>query len=215
MRAIITHEFGGPEVLQLAEVPRPSPGQGEVRVEVHYAGVNYADTLFRRNAVGHLPFSLPLILGFEATGIVREVGPGVEDLEPGERALVSLLRYPRLGCYAEYVSVPRNAVVRAPADVDLADFLCLTHAVFSRQLLEAAVRPGDIVFVSAAAGGVGAYSMQLAARFGAAAVIGGVGSDDKLALLQSRGFSGVNYEEEDWPERLLALTGGEGASLIL
>ena len=215
MRAVIVHEFGGPDVLRIADLPIPVPLEGEVLVEVQYAGVNYADTLFRGNAVEHMPFSLPLVLGFEATGVVRKVGPGVEDFEPGERVLVSLLRYPRLGCYAEYVSVPVKALVRAPVNADLGDFLCLTHAVYSRQMLEAAVRPGDIVFVSAAAGGVGAYSMQLATRFGASRVIGGVGSPEKLALLQSRGYDAINYSESDWPQHLIALTEGVGPTLIL
>jgi len=216
MRAIIADEFGGPEVLRPGETQKPGLQPGEVLVKVRYAGVNFADTLFRANIVPSLPMSLPHIPGFEASGVVEKVGPGVEGLVSGDKALVSLLgRLPRLGCYAEYVAAPLDAVIRVPADIDLAEALCMTHAVYARQLLEATVRPGDSVLVSAAAGGVGAYCMQLAPRFGAAAVFGGVGSDEKRMLLEGRGFQAVNYGDPDWPRRLIDLTGGSGVTLVL
>lgn len=180
MRAIRVHRFGPPEVLELEDVPRPRPGNGEVRIRVSAAGLNYADVLVR---AGRIPsVGLPDAPGFEAAGVVDEVGTG-GNVPVGTPVDVKLTAQ---GAFAEYVVAPASEVVplgphlRADQAVAL-PIQGLTALLALR--LGGRVQHGDAVFVPAAAGGVGSLAVQLAKRLGAGRVIGGASSHAK------RGFS--------------------------
>ncbi len=110
MKAVRFHEVGGPEVLQYEDVPKPLPLPGEVLIRVAAAGVNYADTFFRRGRYFVRP-KLPQIPGLEVAGTVAAVGDGVREAAIGERVLAQT---PRGGGYAEYVTVPAHSLLPAP-----------------------------------------------------------------------------------------------------
>ena len=113
MKAIRVEEFGGPEVLKVAEVERPSPGEGEVLVEVKSIGVNYADTMRRQNLYV-LRQETPFVPGSEVAGVVAETGPGAESVSEGDR-VVTLLG---TGGYAEYAVAPARTLIPVPDGMD-------------------------------------------------------------------------------------------------
>src|SRR5687767_4622527 len=113
MKAIMVEEFGEPEVLRHVDVERPSPGEGEALIEIRSTGVNYADTMRRRNQYVD-PQDLPYIPGSEVAGTVTEVGEGVEDVAAGDRVLTLL----GMGGYAEYAVAPAGSLIPLPVDLD-------------------------------------------------------------------------------------------------
>lgn len=214
MKAIRVEEFGDPEVLEPVEVERPSPGEGEVLIEVKSAGVNYADTMRRQNEYVE-PQTLPFVPGSEVAGVVAEVGPGVEDASEGDR-VVTLLG---TDGYAEYAVAPAQNLIQIPEGMDFDDAAAIPlqgltayHVIAtSGQLQE-----GESVLVHAAAGGVGLLAVQMAKLLGAGKVIATASSSEKLGLAESHGADIlINYTEEDWPERVREATGGKGADVIL
>src|ERR1041385_1352028 len=126
MKAARFHEIGNPEVLRVEDVEKPKPGPGQALVKVHVIGVNFADTLLRRGTYISQP-NLPETPGYEAAGIVEELGPGVESTLVGQR-VVALAEH----CYAEYVVAPANALIPLPDAVSFE-----TGAAFPVQALTA------------------------------------------------------------------------------
>ena len=180
MKAIRIHETGGPEVLQLEEIDAPSPGPGEVLIEVEIAGVNYADTGMRRGMF-HGPGSadLPMIPGFEVAGTVAALGEGVDGPAEGDRVVAVL----GSGGYAGYAVADVNSIVEVPDGVELAAATgaLLVQGITAYGVLHDAGRvvPGDSVLVQAAAGGVGSLAVQLAKLAGAETVVGTAGNQEK------------------------------------
>jgi NADPH:quinone reductase-like Zn-dependent oxidoreductase len=168
MRAIIQDEFGGPEVLHAATVDRPAPGIGEVLVRVAAAGVNPADAMNRQT--GLFSGTPPFILGWDISGVIEKVGPGVTLFAPGDEVF-GLLPFPRGGgAYAEFALAPTRALVRKPAGLSHTDAAALPLAGLTawQALVEtAAVDAGSRVLVTGAAGGVGHLAVQVAAARGA------------------------------------------------
>jgi NADPH:quinone reductase len=169
MKAIRVEEFGEPEVLRHADVERPSPGEGEVLLEVRSAGVNYADTMRRRNQYLETQ-DLPFTPGSEVAGTVAEVGEGVEDVAAGDR-VVTLLG---TGGYAEYALVPARSLIPLPEALDFDQAAAIPlqgltayHCIKT----SGALKEGESVLVHAAAGGVGTLSVQMAKLLGAGTVI--------------------------------------------
>src|ERR1035437_9582156 len=111
MKAIQVKETGGPEKMQLAEVPKPTPGPGQALVRIAASGVNFIDVYFR---MGLYKADLPLTPGSEAAGTVEAVGEGVTEVKPGDRVAYAMAR----GSYAEYALVPAAQLVKIPAHVD-------------------------------------------------------------------------------------------------
>ena len=214
MKAIRVEEFGEVDVLQYVDVERPEPGRREVLIEVRSAGVNYADTMRRRNQYVEAQ-DLPFTPGSEVAGTVSEVGEGVDDVSVGDR-VVSLLG---TGGYAEYVVAPARGLIPLPAGLDFdraaaipLQGLTAYHCIKT----SGALKDGESVLVHAAAGGVGTLSVQMAKLLGAGTVIATASSEEKLDLARSLGADVlIDYTEEDWPERVREATEGKGADIIL
>lgn len=212
MKAIRYHQVGGPEVLRWEDTPEPVPGPGEVLLRVHAAGVNFADTE-RRRGLYDAQVPLPRILGSEAAGVVRAVGPGVDPSWVGRR-VVALTK----GAYAEAALAPVSELLALPPEVSFAEAAALLvqgltayHVVHTVGRVEA----GQTVLIHAAAGGVGLLAVQLAKAAGAR-VIGTVSGEAKAKLAREVGADDViRYDQEDVAARVQALTQGRGVERVL
>lgn len=212
MKAIVFDALGGPEVLRLADVPKPDVRPGMVLLKVHAIGVNFADTRFRQGTYVVKP-KLPDTPGMEAAGVVEAVGEGVTGFTPGMRVAAFTVK-----AYAEYCQAPAAMVIPLPDAVDF-----VHGAAFPIQVMTAyhmlhtadTTGPGKTVLVHSAAGGVGIVAVQLA-KVAGARVFGTVGADAKKALVTAHGADAViNYTTEKFADEVLRLTDGRGVDLIL
>ncbi|WP_439679625.1 NADP-dependent oxidoreductase [Embleya sp. MST-111070] len=168
MRAIGQESFGGPEVLRIVEVARPEPGPAEVLVRVCAAGVNPTDWWHR--ATGGLAGDVPIRLGWDVSGVIEAVGPGVTLFEPGDEVFGMPCQPRPAGTYAEYVVSPARHLVAKPAGLSHVEAAALPLAALTawQALVDTAdVRPGGRVLIHAAAGGVGHLAVQIAKARGA------------------------------------------------
>src|SRR5882724_8113323 len=206
MRAVRCHELTGPKSLRIDELPVPSPGSGEVLIDVRAAGVNFPDVLL---TYGKYQFKAdpPFIPGGEAAGVVRAVGSGVTSVAPGDRVALTIMN----GAFAEQLVAPEGAVVKLPDAVsfEVGAATLLTYATTLHALVDrAALANGETLLVLGAAGGVGAAACELGALLGAR-VIAAASTDDKLAFCRDHGAAEViNYTREDLKDRIKALTAG-------
>ncbi len=212
MRAALCKELGGPERLVVEEVPPPPLRAGTVRIDIHAAGVNFADILLIAGQYQDRP-PLPFIPGMEVGGVVREVADGVSHLEPGDRVLASVGR----GGYAEEVVVEAALVHRIPDRMDFvtaAGFpvaYSTSHGAFAWR---GRLKPGETVLVLGASGGVGLTAVEIAKAMGAK-VIAAAGGAEKLAVAKRAGADHlVDYTSEDLRERVKEITGGRGVDLV-
>lgn len=199
MRAIRQDGFGGPEALKVVEADRPVPGPAEVLVRVHAAGVNPTDSWHR--ACGGLAGTV-VPLGWDVSGVVEAVGPGVATLAPGDEVF-GMPRHPLpAGTYAEYVTSPARHLVRKPAGLTHVEAAALPLAGLTawQALAEVAeVRPGQRVLVHAAAGGVGHLAVQIAKARGAH--VTGTARSSKHELLRGLGADELlDYTEADFED---------------
>jgi len=192
MKAVRIHEYGGPEVLRLESVPRPSPRPDEVLVRVHAAGVNPVDVAVRqgymRSALWH---TLPLTLGFDVSGVVEQVGAHVTRFKPGD-AVFAFSDLRRGGAFAEYLALPEREVVLRPRTLDAvqAAAVPLTGLTAWQALVEhAQLAPGQTVLIHGGSGGVGTMAIQLAKARGARVIA--TGSANNLEYLKSLGADEV------------------------
>jgi len=211
MRAVVAQRPGGPEVLELVDLPDPVPGPDEVLVRVTVAGVNFIDT-YRRSGVYRMSF--PHVVGAEGAGEVVAVGSAVSEVRAGQR----VCWFSSAGSYAELAVVRAADAIVVPATVDDDTAAALAMQGVTAHYLTASTVPleeGDDVLLHAAAGGVGLLATQLAARRGAR-VIGTVGSAEKEELARAAGATDViRYREladltRDLPPLVRGLTGGAG-----
>jgi NADPH:quinone reductase len=204
MRAIQQQEFGGPEVLQLVELPTPTPAAGEVLVEVTASGLNFADTHQRTNSY-LARATLPLIPGTEVAGVRTDTGERVIALCGS-------------GGYAEYVAVPEALVFPIPEGVDDGTALALlVQGLTAWHLYKtcARVAPGESVVVHAAAGGVGSLAVQLGRPLGAGRVIAGASTEEKRALALSLGAdAAIDADPEGMTERIVAANEGRPVDAV-
>jgi NADPH2:quinone reductase len=204
MRAIQMTEFGGPEVLKLAELPMPEPGPGETLIKVSRAGLNFADTHTRTNSYVRKA-TLPLVPGGEVAGVREDTGERVV-------ALVGS------GGYAEYAVAPTEHVFPIPEGVDDGTALALVvQGTTAWHLYKTAgrVAAGESVVVHAAAGGVGSLAVQLGRALGAGRVIATASSEQKRALAIELGADvAVDPKPEGLTERLFEANGGEGVDAV-
>ena len=211
-RAIRIHETGGAERLRWEEIEIAPPGSGEVLVRHTAVGVNYID-VYHRTGLYPVP-GLPAVLGVEAAGVVEAIGPGVTTVETGERVTYA---GGQLGAYAERARVPAERLVRLPASIsDEQAAALMLKGLTAQYLLRRThrVQRGDTILFHAAAGGVGLIACQWAKHLGAT-VIGTVGSDAKAPLARANGCDHVIvYTREHFPERVRALTGGAGVTVV-
>jgi len=210
VRAIRIDHVGGPEVLQVVDLPVPDPGPGEVLLKVEAAGVNFID-VYHRTAL--YPQPLPLTLGKEAAGTVERVGQGVATCRPGDRVVSESVR----GAYAEYAVAPAERVVPVPDRVTTRQAAAVfLQGMTAHYLAYSTHRLGreDTCLVHAAAGGVGLLLCQIANRAGAR-VIGTVSTDEKAALAKQAGAHEVIlYTRSDFLEETRRLTRGAGVQVV-
>jgi len=217
MKAIQFETYGGPEVLKLVELEKPTPTGKEVLIEIKAIGVNYADTA-RREGQYVVPTPLPYVPGAEVAGIVSEVGNQVENFKVGTR-VVTLLGSKKATGYAEFTIADEAGLIPIPDGVSFEYAVALPlqglsayHVLKTMGRLE----EGETVLIHAAAGGVGTIAIQLAKLMGAGKVIATASSEEKLALAKELGADvGINYSKEGWHEEVLAHTGGKGVDVAL
>ncbi|MCK7605742.1 quinone oxidoreductase [Geobacillus stearothermophilus] len=214
MKIVQFAEYGGPEVLQVKEAERPLPSGRQVVIEAEAIGVNYADTA-RREGRYVVPTPLPFVPGTEVAGIVREVGPDVEAIRPGQR-VVALIES---GGYAEFVAVDERAVVPLPDGMDARQAAALpVQGLSAYHILKTMGRleEGETVLVHAAAGGVGTIAVQLAKRFGAKTVIATASTEEKRALAARLGADvTIDYTKDGWAADVMEATDGRGVDVAL
>jgi putative PIG3 family NAD(P)H quinone oxidoreductase len=213
MHAVVITEPGGPEVLRWTEVPDPVPGPGEVLVNVTASAVNRADMAQRQ---GHYPppKGAPPYPGLECSGTVATVGEGVTAWQPGDKVCALLAG----GGYAEKVAVPAGQLLPAPESTTLTEAAALPETVctvYSNVFLGARLAKGETLLIHGGGSGIGTTAIQLGKHAGAVVAVT-AGSQEKLDACSQLGADIlINYREDDFAERLLALTDGHGADVIL
>jgi NADPH:quinone reductase-like Zn-dependent oxidoreductase len=199
MRAIVVQRAGGPEVLTEVELPRPEPGPVEILVRVHAAGVNPTDWKSRTRGQA-LATTAPYVPGYDVSGVVAAVGPGVRMYAPGDEVFGMPLFPKPAGAYAEYVVAPPRHFARKPATLDhvTAAGLPLAGLTAWQSLVDFAnVQPGQRVLIHAAAGGVGHLAVQIAKSRGAHVVA--TASAKKHDFVRSLGADElIDYRTEDF-----------------
>jgi NADPH:quinone reductase len=214
MKAILVHEFGGPEVLKLEEVPTPKPQAGQVLVKVHAAGVNPYDTYMRAGTYAIKP-PLPYTPGSDAAGVVEAVGSGVTKVKPGDRVYTARTVS---GAYAEYALTTEDQVNRLPQNTTFeqgaAIWVPYGTAYFALHH-HAHAKAGESVLVHGASGGVGTASLQIARAMGLA-MFGTAGTDKGLELAKREGaHQAFNHGKAGYQDEILKATGGRGVDVIL
>src|SRR5215472_5424441 len=186
MRAIQVSKIGGPDVLEIAEIPRPVPKSGEVLVRIAASGINFIDTYFRE---GRYPAPLPFIPGQEAAGTVEAIGPDVTVFAVGDHVAWNGTR----GTYAEYACAPAKDLLHVPVGLNLDEAAAvLLQGITAHYLVHDTyrVQPGDIVLAHAGAGGVGLLITQMLKMLGAH-VITTVSTEEKAQLSRDAGADHV------------------------
>jgi NADPH2:quinone reductase len=210
MRAIRIEEFGGPEVMQLAEVPTPEPGEGEVLIRVDRAGINWADTHTRENDY-IARYDVPLIPGGEVVGIVER---GAGDIEEGQRVVAMT----GTGGYAEYATASAATTFPLPDGVDDGQALALLIQGLTAWHLHRTsgrVAQGESVVVISGAGGVGSLAVQLGKPMGAGRVIATASSEEKRDLTKELGAdAAVDTRDENLTDALIEANGGEKVDVV-
>jgi NADPH:quinone reductase len=211
MRAVRYHAHGGPEVLEICDLPVPVPQDGQVLIEVEAIGANAIDTVFRRGG-GPWTRPLPGTLTGDAVGRVAALGPGVTDVAVGAR--VAALSD---DAFADYVTADARWLAPVPenADAGQATVLSMTAPLALRILRAGQLGPGDTVLVQAAAGGIGHLAVQLARILGAQTVIGAASSPAKRDFARGVGADVVvDASDPGWPEHVRAAAPG-GVNVVL
>ncbi|MGW4240533.1 quinone oxidoreductase family protein [Streptomyces sp. NPDC004749] len=211
VRATVVTSYGGPDTLTAQDVHLKAPGHGEVLVRLAVAGVNFVDISMRR---GLKPVPLPFTPGLKRAGVVEAVGPGVSNVQPGDRVAYAQ----QAGAYAEATLVPADSLIPLPDDVSFEQGAAFPlQGMTAHYLIHEYREPsaGDVVLIHAAAGGVGLLLVQWARHLGAR-VIGTVSTQEKAeAVRQAGAHDVILYTEQDFAEETLRLTDGHGADLII
>ncbi len=212
VKAIVVHEFGGPEVMKWEDVALGQPGPGEARVKHGAVGLNFVD-VYNRTGLYKPPGGLPFTPGAEGAGTVVAVGQDVTHVKPGDRVAYAGPQ----GSYAEERILPADRLIKLPDGIDFRTAAAvilkgLTAQFLLRQTFR--VGKGTTLLFHAAAGGVGLIAGQWANHLGAT-VIGTVGSDEKAALARAHGYHHViNYRTENFVERVAEITGGKKCDVV-
>ena len=210
MKAVQVREPGGPEKMELVDVPVPAPGPGQALVRIAASGVNFIDVYFR---TGLYKAELPITLGSEAAGTVESVGPNVTLVAPGDRVAYAMVR----GSYAEYAAVAETSLVKIPDTIDFESAAAamlqgmtahyLTHSTFP-------LSSGQSCLVHAAAGGAGRLIAQMAKMRGGH-VIGTVSTEEKAAVAAKAGVDHpIVYTAVDFEAEVKRITGGAGVDVV-
>jgi NADPH:quinone reductase len=210
MKAIQVSQPGGPEALQLVDLPIPKPKPNEALVKVAAAGVNFVD-IYQRE--GRYKVPLPFIAGQEGAGTVVEVGAEVKSVKPGDRVAWSGIQ----GSYAEYIAAPADRLVHIPPGVsELAAAAAMLQGMTAHYLSHTTypLKPGETALVHAAAGGVGLLLVQMAHNLGAK-VIGTVSTEEKAKLTWQAGANEIIlYTKVDFETETMRLTNDKGVDAV-
>ena len=214
MRAIRVHEFGGPEVLKLESVPDPTAGAEQIVVRMRAIGVNPVETYMRGGGYAVKP-QLPYTPGSDGGGDVESVGSGVTRFKAGDRVYLAA---PGAGTYAERVAVPATRAHPLPANASFEQGAALgvPYATAYRALFHRAhARPGEVVLIHGATGGVGIAAVELAHARGLT-VIGTGGTDKGLATVREHGADVVvSHRAQGYTDEIMKATGGRGVDVIV
>ncbi len=212
MRAVVCESFNGLDALRIGEAGNPQAAAGQVLVDVHAASVSFMDCLMVAGKYQLRP-PTPFVPGTDAAGVVSAVGAGVTRFKPGDRVACGGW----FGSYAEQMLTPQQSVARLPPTVDYPTGSAVRHCygtAYYGLVVCARLRPGETVFVTGAAGGVGLAAVDLARHLGAR-VIAGVGSAEKAAIVREYGAVDViDFAHDDLRERIKTLTGGKGVDVF-
>lgn len=214
MKAIRVHQFGGPEVLKLDEIPTPKPSAGQVLVRVHAAGVNPYDTYMRSGTYPIKP-PLPYTPGSDAAGSIEAVGEGVKNVKAGDRVYTARTVS---GAYAEYALALEEQVHPLPQKISFAQgsgvwvpYGTAYHALHH----SAEARAGETVLIHGASGGVGSAAAQMARAMGLT-VFGTAGTSKGLEMAKREGAHQVfDHSKAGYQEEILKATGGRGVDIVL
>ena len=210
MRAIQIRTTGGPEVMELAEVPTPKPEAGQVLLKIEASGVNFIDTYLRE---GRYPAELPFIPGQEAAGTVVALGEGVSGFAVGDRVAWNGTR----GTYAEYACAPAQVLLKIPEEMSFLQAAAVLLQGMTAHYLSHdthRIQAGETVLVHAGAGGVGLLLTQMAKRLGAR-VLTTVSTEEKAELSRGAGADKVIlYTSESFVDEVKRQTGGEGLPVV-
>ena len=239
MKAVVFHEFGNRDVLRVEEFPDPTPGPGEVVVDVTASALNHLDVDVREG-VSRFPVALPHVLGVEPVGRISALGDAVEGWQVGDRVAAYLIAtcgnclYCRTGreslctapasfigmgaggAYAERVACRASTLIRVPdgvSDVEAGAALIAFGTAWHMLVNRARLRPGEKVLINSVGSGIGSAAVQVAKRSGAY-VIGTASRDDKLAKAAELGMdAGINYTTQDVAAEVMRLTDGHGVEV--
>jgi len=216
MRAIVLPRFGGPELFQVQDVPAPTPGPGQVLVRVVASGTNPVDAKLRHDGTwaGLKP---PVVLGYDASGVVEQVGPGVTDFKAGDEVFYTpeIFGNP-LGTYAELNVVGVGILARKPPSLSHEEAAAVPLAggtAWDAVVRRLQVRVGETVLIHGGAGGVGSFAVQLAKAMGARVLA--TSGPGNLELLRKLGADlAIDYQQEDVAQVALRETGGQGVDAV-
>lgn len=221
MKALLSLQPGGPETLEVRDVPEPAPGPGQVAVAVHASGVNFPDSLVIEDKYQLRP-QRPFAPGSELSGVIQAVGEGVAGLEPGQRVLASL----PFGAMAETVIVPAIRVIPIPDAMPFDEAACfhVTYGTVYHALMgRAGVKPGETLLVLGAAGGIGLAAIELGKALGAR-VVAAASSQEKLDLARAKGADETvlypaggldKAQQKALTAAFKSACGGDGADVVL
>src|SRR5215475_310082 len=214
MKAIRVHKFGGPEVMQIEEVPTPKPAPGQALVKIHAAGVNPADTYARAGNYAILP-QLPYTPGTDGAGVVESAGDGVSKVKAGDRVY---LAKNLTGSYAEYALALESQVYRLPEKTSFgqgAGIFIPYGTAYHAIVHEAKTRASEMVLVHGASGGVGVAAIQILRSMGCT-IFGTAGTAKGLSLIEREGAHlSFDHSKPDYKDQILKATAGKGVDVIL
>jgi NADPH:quinone reductase-like Zn-dependent oxidoreductase len=211
------HETGGPEVLQLEELPLTEPGKGEVRLKVEAIGLNRAEIMFRKGQYLETP-QFPSRLGYEAAGIIDAVGPDVTEFQLGDR-VSTIPSFPmgQYGVYGESAIVPAYAAAKFPDTLSASEGAAIWMqymTAFGALIEYGKVKQGDAVMITAASSSVGLAAIQIVKAAGGIAIATTRGAEKKAFLLEAGADHVIVTDEEDLVERGMALTSEKGVRMV-
>ena len=240
MKAVVFHQHGGPEVLQIQDVPDPKPGRAEVLIEVKAASINHIDIFLRRGMPG-VKVPMPKIVGSDAAGVIREIGPDVPGLTIGQRVTINpgiscghcefcaagfgsqcvsyaMVGENRDGSYAQLLTVPAHVVLPIPDSMSFeeaaaAPLVFLT--AWSMMVNKGNIRPGEDVLILGAGAGVGTAAIQIAKMVGCR-VFATASTGEKLERAKQLGADFlINYKDEEFDKKIRELTNKRGVDVVV
>lgn len=214
MKAIVVHQFGGPEVLKFEEVPTPKPTAGQVLVRIHAAGVNPYDTYMRTGTYAQKP-PLPYTPGSDAAGVIEAVGEGVKKVKPGDRVYTARTI---TGAYAQYALTLEEQIHALPAKINFnqgAGVWVPYGTAYFALIHSAKAHASETVLVHGASGGVGSAAVQMARAMGLT-VFGTAGTQKGLDLVKREGAHQVfDHSKAGYQDEIMKATAGRGVDIIL